>query len=211
MDKIIFAQLLSFIPKRKFKNLAKSQDRQSRSDSLTAHEQFICMVFAQLTDCNGLRDIEIGLKAMSNKVYHLGLTKSVSKSNLSRANNKRPSAIFRSLAELLIKEARALYKNERLEHLLDEVVYILDSTYISLCLSLFPWGQVGRQKISGLKVHTLLDLRGAIPTFIDVTKGSHPDNKMLDNGERDHFSARTRFKLPQTLQAENVVIAIMLT
>jgi len=180
MDKIIFAQLLNFIPRRKFKSLAKSKDKLRRSDSLTALEQFICMAFAQLTNCSGLRDIETSLMAMSHKVYHLGLQNSVSKSNLSRVNNKRPSIVFKSLAELLIKEARELYKDEAFENLLDEVVYILDSTYISLCLSLFPWGQVGKQKIAGLKVHTLLDLKGSIPTFIEVTGGSHSDNRILD-------------------------------
>lgn len=181
MDKIIFLQLLEFIPKRRFKRLAKSQERLKRNDSLSAYEQFICMSFAQLTNCNGLRDIETSFRAMSHKLYHLGLYKNVSKSNLSRANNKRPSVIFKDLADILIKEARSLYEDDEFKDLLDEVVYILDSTYISLCLSIFPWGQIGKQKIAGLKIHTLLDLRGSIPAFIRVTEGSRPDNKILDD------------------------------
>src|SRR5690606_12176612 len=138
------------------------------------------MSFAQLTNCSGLREIETGLSVMSHKTYHLGLHSGISKSNLSRANNKRPSQIYKSLAELLIKEASKLYRGEKLEQDLKHAVYVLDSTYISLCLSLFPWARIGRQNYAGIKVHTQLDLRGSIPTFIRVSKGSFPDNKMLD-------------------------------
>ena len=180
MDKIIFAQLLDFVPRRKFKSVAKANEKQHGNQRLGIWEQFVCLSFAQLTQCNGLRDIQTSFSAMSHKTYHLGIQSRISKSTLSRTNEKRSSGIFKSLAERLIKEAKQLYKNDKFENNLDEVVYVLDSTYIALCLSLFPWAQIGKQNIAGIKVHTLLDLRGSIPSFIDVSRGSYPDNKALD-------------------------------
>ena len=180
MDKTVLRQLLDLVPQRSFRRLSCEQKVSFDKQGLSAWEQFICMSFAQLTHCTGLREIEISVSAMSHKTYHLGLHSSVSKSNLSRANNKRPSSVFKSLAELLIKQASNLYKGEKLEEELKQAVYILDSTYISLCLSLFPWAKIGKQHYAGIKVHTQLDLRGSIPTFIRVSKGTYPDNKMLD-------------------------------
>lgn len=180
MAQTIFFQLLEFVPKRTFKSLAKHTRGELRAGSISAWEQFICMSFAQLTNCRGLREIEVSFNAMSHKTYHLGIHSGVSRSNLSRANNKRPSAIFKSLAELLIKQATTLYKGDKFEQELRQAVYVLDSTYISLCLSLFPWAQIGKQNYAGIKMHTQLDLRGSIPTFIKVSKGSYPDNKVLD-------------------------------
>ena len=180
MDKIIFRQLLEFVPQRSFRRLASEKKVSFDKQGLSAWEQFICMSFAQLTHCSGLREIEASFNAMVHKSYHLGVHSGVSKSNLSRANNKRPSQIYKSLAELLIKEASKLYRGEKLQEDLKHAVYVLDSTYISLCLSLFPWARIGRQNYAGIKLHTQLDLRGSIPTFIRVSKGSFPDNKMLD-------------------------------
>jgi len=180
MDKIIFSQLLDFAPKRNLKNSAKKTKIVHGNKKISAWEQFVCMCFAQLTGCSGLRDIQTSFSAMSHKMYHLGIYSNISKSNLSRVNNQRPSEVFRSLVINLMKEARSLYKEDRFDKTLDEVVYVLDSTYISLCLSLFPWAQIGKQPIAGIKVHTLLDLRGSIPAFIDLSKGSCPDNKIMD-------------------------------
>lgn len=181
MEKIIFGQLLELIPKRQFKLLSKKiKGKNKRSDSLSAWEQFICMSFAQITNCSGLRDIEASFETMSHKLYHVGIHKTVSRSNISRANNKRSSLVFKELAHLLIKQALKLYKGDIFEKDLKDAVYVLDSTYISLCLSLFPWAQVGKQNHAGIKIHTQLDLKGSIPTFIRVSKGSHPDNKVLD-------------------------------
>lgn len=180
MKRIIFRQLLDFIPQRTFRRATSEQKVSYDKQGLSAWEQFICMSFAQLTHCNGLRDVEACFEVMSHKVYHLGVHKSISKSSLSRANNKRPSVAFKLLAELLIREAKKLHANDVFLGNLEEVAYVLDSTYISLCLSLFPWGQIGKQKIAGLKIHTLLSLRGLIPSFINVSEGSYPDNKILD-------------------------------
>lgn len=180
MEKIIFRQLLELIPQRSFRRIAASHESTFRNKKTSAWEQFICMSFAQLTGCNGLRDIQTSFSAMSHKMYHLGIHSNVSRSNLSRVNNQRPSEIFRSLVILLMKEAKSLYREDKFDKTLDEVVYVLDSTYISLCLSLFPWAQIGRQPIAGIKVHALLDLRGSIPAFIDISKGSCPDNKTMD-------------------------------
>lgn len=180
MDKIIFSQLLDFAPKRNLKNSSKRSGIVHGNKKISVWEQFICMSFAQLTGCAGLRDIQTSFSAMSHKMYHLGIYSNISKSNLSRVNNQRPSEVFRSLVINLMKEARSLYKEDRFDKTLNEVVYVLDSTYISLCLSLFPWAQIGKQPIAGIKVHTLLDLRGSIPAFIDISKGSYPDNKTMD-------------------------------
>ena len=181
MDKAVFRQLLELVPQRSFRRTVARHESKHNNQILSAWEQFICMSFAQLTHCNGLRDIETSFRAMSHKTYHLGVHSNISKSQLSRVNNQRPSIIFSTLAKMLIKEARKLYRNDRFDKEMDEVVYALDSTYISLCLSMFPWGQIGNQKRAGLKIHTLLDLRGSIPTFIDVSEGSSPDNKILDS------------------------------
>lgn len=138
MDKTIFAQVLELVPRRRLKSLSKREEQRHGNCKLSAWEQFICMSFAQLTHCNGLRDIETCFRAMSHKTYHLGMHSNVSKSQLSRINNQRPSIIFSTLAKMLIKEARALYRNDRFDKEMNEVVYALDSTYISLCLSMFP-------------------------------------------------------------------------
>jgi len=180
MEKIVFRQLLEFVPQRSFRRLASEQKVSFDKQGLSAWEQFICMSFAQLTKCSGLRDIEFSFNAMSHKSYHLGLHSGVSKSSLSRAYNKRPSSVFKSLAELLMKQATKLYKGEKFEEELKQAVYVLDSSYIALCLSLFPWAQIGSQQYAGVKLHAQIDLRGSIPTFIRVSKGSCPDNKMLD-------------------------------
>lgn len=180
MEKTVFRQLLEFVPQRSFRRIVEKHEVTHGNQKVSAWEQFIYMSFAQLTHCNGLRDIQTSFRAMSHKAYHLGIQTNIARSNLSRANNSRPSVIFKSLAIFLIKEARRLYKDEKFENELNEVVYVLDSTYISLCLSLFPWGQIGKQNLAGVKIHTLLDLRGSIPSFIDISKGSSPDNKTLD-------------------------------
>ena len=138
------------------------------------------MCFAQLTNRSGLRDIEACLRSMEQKLYHVGLRTKVSKSTLARANDKRSSKVFLELVKHLMQTASKLYKGEKFEEDLKQAVYILDSTYISLCLSLFPWAQIGSQKYAAVKMHTQIDLKGSIPTFIRVSKGSHPDNKVLD-------------------------------
>ena len=178
MYKLIFSQMLDYAPQRSLRRIVERHDVEHGNQKLSAWEQFICMSFAQLTHCSGLRDIETCLRGFSSKCYHVGLQNRVSKSTLARMNDTRPSIIFKTFCELLIKQARKLYENEKFMEDLKETVYVLDSTYIKLCLSMFPWAQVGKK--AGLKIHTLLDLNGSIPTFIGVSSAKFPDNKMLD-------------------------------
>ena len=138
------------------------------------------MCFAQLTWREGLRDIELCLRSMQSKLYHIGLFSKVSRSTLADANERRNSKIYKDFCNILMKQARELYADEKFSKELDEAVYVLDSTYISLCLSMFPWGQMGRHNKAIFKVHTLLDLKGSIPSFVHISKGNYPDNKMLD-------------------------------
>jgi len=180
MDKIIFAQLLEHVPKHSFKKRANKLDNSNGNQKLSSWEQFLCMSFAQLTSCSGLRNIETCLRAMSSKLYHIGLHSEISKTSLSRINDTRSSAIFKSLCESLIKIAKELYKEDKFCDSINEIVYVLDSTYISLCLSMFPWAQIGKQNKSIIKIHTLMDLRGSIPSFIAISDASISDNKILD-------------------------------
>ncbi len=180
MGKIIFAQLLDHVPRRLFKDQSSRLDNVNGNQKLSPWEQFVCMSFAQITSCDGLRSIETCLKAMSNKVYHLGLHSKVSRSSLARANEKRSSQIFKKLCENLISIAKDEYKDDKFLDTIEEAVYILDSTYISLCLSIFPWAQLGNHNKAVMKVHTLMDLKGSIPTFIKVSNARYPDNKVLD-------------------------------
>jgi len=180
VSKIIFSQLLDFVPKREFRRCVERYKGNKGVKSFSCWEQFVCMFFAQMTYREGLRDIEICLRSMQSKLYHIGIGSIVSKSTLADANESRDSRIYQNFCKVLIKEAKELYSDDKFTEELNEAVYVLDSTYISLCLSLFPWSQIGKQNYGGIKVHTVLDLRGSIPTVISITKGAHPDNKVLD-------------------------------
>ena len=143
-------------------------------------DQFLCMSFAQLTYRRSLRDIEACLNAQPHKLYHLGIRGKVTRTNLANANQNRDWRIYAEFAQYLIFQARNLYQNDDLEVLdLDSIIYALDSTTIDLCLSLFPWAKF-RKKKGAVKLHTLLDLRGSIPTFIEITDGSVHDVNILD-------------------------------
>ena len=180
MHKTIFRQLLDLVPKRSLRTIVEKYDRVKSQQKLSAWEQFISMSFAQLTNCSGLREIEAGFESMAHKSYQLGIRTAISKSSLSRANNKRPSIIFQKLTYCLIEQAKEYYKKESFAEELGAIVYALDSTYISLCLSLCHWGQIGKQNIAGIKLHALLNVSSSIPSFIRVTKGIVADNLVLD-------------------------------
>jgi len=137
------------------------------------------MAFAQLTFRESLRDIESCLRARSSKLYHMGLRCRVSRSTLADANERRDWRMYADFAQVLIHEARELYRGEELAVQLDQTVYALDSSTIDLCLSLFPWAQFRKTK-AAIKLHTLIDLRGAIPTFIEITDGKVHDVNILD-------------------------------
>jgi hypothetical protein len=180
IGKTVFAQLMTFMPEYEFQKSVDHYKGDYRVRKLTCREHFLVMSFAQLTGRESLRDIENCLTAFSGKLYHSGFSKPVSRSTLADANEKRNWRIYADFAQVLIKQARPLYINDndfRVD--LDNMVYAFDSTTIDLCLSLYPWAKFHHQK-GAVKMHTLLDLRGSIPVFIDITEGSVHDVNLLD-------------------------------
>jgi transposase len=179
-EKTVFAQLMAFVPDYEFNKCVDKYKGNYKVRTFSCRSHFYVMSFAQLTYRESLRDIEVCLKALSNKLYHSGISHSVSKSTLAEANETRDWRIYADFAQVLIKEARKLYKTDN-DFLLDidNMAYALDSTTIDLCLSLFPWAKFRKNK-AAVKAHTLLDLRGSIPTFIDITDGSVHDVNILD-------------------------------
>jgi hypothetical protein len=180
IGKTVFAQLMTFMPEYEFQKCVDQYKGDYRVRKFTCREHFLVMSFAQLTGRESLRDIENCLTAFSGKLYHSGISQPVSKSTLADANEKRDWRIYADFAQILIKQARPLYIEDndfRVD--LDKLVYAFDSTTIDLCLSLYPWAKFHHQK-GAVKLHTLLDLRGSIPVFIDITEGSVHDVNSLD-------------------------------
>jgi hypothetical protein len=177
--KLLFAQLMDFLPWTSFARSVARYDGDRRVRSLTCAEQFRAMAFAQLTYRESLRDIEACLSAQPAKLYAMGFRAPVRRSTLAEANESRDWRIYAELAQRLMLQARKLYATEGLGMDLDAAAYALDSTTIDLCLSLFPWAHFRSTK-SAVKMHTLLDLRGNIPTFIRVTTGDMHDVNILD-------------------------------
>lgn len=176
----ILSQLLDFASRYEFEKCVDKYHGNYRVKSFTCWEQFIVMAFAQLTGRESLRDIESCLGAISTKLYHSGVKSDVKKSTLAGANEKRDWRIYAEFAQLLIQEARGLYKDDNTFSVdIDEMAYALDSSTIDLCLSLFPWARFRKNK-GAVKMHTQLDLRGSIPTFIDITDGKVHDVNILD-------------------------------
>ena len=175
----VFAQLLDFLPKRQFRRIVAKYNGNHRVRSFTCFDQFLCMAFAQLTYRESLRDIVCCLRAMREKLYHMGIRAKVSRTTLARANENRDWHIYCDFAQVLIHQARRLYADEDFGAQLKETVYALDSTTIDLCLSLFPWARFRKAK-GAVKMHTLLDLRGNIPSFVDITDGKVHDVNILD-------------------------------
>jgi hypothetical protein len=177
--KLVFAQVMEFAPWHTFRRLVAKYGGNRNVRSFSCLDQFLCMAFAQLTYRESLRDIEACLGAQPAKLYHLGIHGNVTKSNLADANEGRDWRIHCEFAQALIRIARRLYADEPLAVELDSTVYALDSTTIDLCLSLFPWAPF-RQTKAAIKLHTLLDLRGAIPSFIHISDGKLHDVNVLD-------------------------------
>jgi len=177
--KTIFSQILDFLSKHKFRQCVDRYNGNYRVRSFTCFDQFLCMAFAQLTYRESLRDIECCLRAMREKLYHMGIRGKISRSTLAYANENRDWRIYCDFAQILIHEARQLYANEDFGLELDETVYALDSSTIDLCLSVFPWARFRKTK-SAIKLHTLLDLRGNIPSFVAITDGKVHDVNILD-------------------------------
>jgi hypothetical protein len=177
--RIIFSQIMDYLPSRHFKACVNRYRGDHRIRTFTCLDQFYCMSFAQLTGRESLRDIETCLRAVGAKLYHAGMKAKVSRTTLAKANEQRDWQIYRDIAMILIDRARRLYADQPLAMNLKRAVYALDSTVIDLCLSLFPWAQHRRRK-SAVKIHTQLDLRGNIPAFIRVTGGQIHDVHFLD-------------------------------
>jgi transposase len=176
----VFSQVMDFLPQKKFRQCVNRYNGNYRIRSFTCYDQLLCMAFAQLTYRESLRDIECCLRAMREKLYHMGIRGKVSRSTLADANETRDWRIYSDFAQILIHEARRLYVDEDFGLELNETVYALDSSTIDLCLSVFPWARFRKTK-GAVKLHTLLDLRGDIPTFIWITDGKVHDVNVLDH------------------------------
>jgi hypothetical protein len=177
--KTVFAQILDHLPRYEFNKCVKRYNGNHRVRRFPCYDQFLCLAFAQITYRESLRDIETCLNSHHEKLYHIGFRGQVSKSTLADANEVRDYRIYQDFAYHLISIAKKLYQNEALSLDLDYSLYALDSTIIDLCLSLFPWALFNNIR-AAVKMHTLLDLRGAIPTFISLTTGHVNDVNILD-------------------------------
>jgi hypothetical protein len=179
IGKIVFSQVIEHLPIHTFRRCVQRYDGNHKIKSFSCLDQFLCMAFAQLTYRESLRDIEACLRAQREKLYHMGIRGGVSRNTLANANKVRDWRIYADFAQALIKIARPLYAEEDLGLDLDNTVYALDASTIDLCLSVFPWA-LFRSTKSAVKLHTLLDLRGNIPTFIHISDGKLHDVNVLD-------------------------------
>ena len=177
--KSIFSQLTDFLPWTEFQECVARYQGDYKLKSFSCWDQFLCMAFAQLTYRESLRDIEACLRANQTKLYHMGIRGRVSRNTLANANSVRDWRIYADFAQLLIKQARELYRHDEFSLALQQTVYALDVTTIDLCLSLFPWAPFRKRK-GAVKLHTLLDLRGNIPTVIIITHGLIHEVNILD-------------------------------
>jgi hypothetical protein len=176
---LVFAQVMEWLPRHEFNACVRRHRGDWRARGFSCRDQFLCMAFAQLTFRESLRDIETCLRSVESKLYHAGFRSRVSRSTLADANQRRDWRIYFDLAQLLIARARRLYAEERFGVELAHAAYALDATTIDLCLTLFPWAPFRRAK-AAVKLHTLLDLRGNIPTFIRVSSGKMHEVNVLD-------------------------------
>lgn len=176
----LFSQLIDQLPSHEFRKCVERYGGNYRVRSFSCWDQLLCMIFAQLTYRESLRDIVVCLRSRQRRLYHAGIRGAVSRSTLADANESRDWRIYADFAQLLIGEARALYGNDDLGIDLANTVYALDSTTIDLCMSLFPWARFTPVQ-HAIKLHTLLDLRGQIPTFIRITPAQIHDVNILDH------------------------------
>jgi len=175
----VFSQIMDFLPLHEFRKCVRRYRGDYKIKSFSCFDQFLCLAFAQLTFRESLRDIESCLRAMKSRLYHMGFRGQISRNTLAHANETRDWRIYADFARILIAQARPLYVDEDLGLELDNTVYAFDSTTIDLCLSLFPWA-VFRKNKGAVKLHTLLDLRGSIPSFIHISNGKTHDMRILD-------------------------------
>lgn len=178
-EQLVFSQLMELVPRQEFHRCVKRYSNEIQPRKFSYRDQFLSMAFAQLTYRESLRDIEVCLAALGSKTYSMGLRSKIRRSTLADANDRRDSRIWSDLAALFIRRARKLYAGESLDYEFSNAVYALDSTTISLCLALCPWAKFRKHK-GGIKLHTLLDLRGNIPSFVHISQAKMNDVKFLD-------------------------------
>jgi transposase len=178
-DKSIFSQLMDFLPHYEFQKCVRRYNGHHKVKTFSCWDQFLTMAFAQLTYRESLRDIQACLRAAGSKLYHLGIRSRVSRNTLANANQVRDWRLYADFAQVLIGQARRLYANDPFGVDLDQTAYALDSTTIDLCLTLFPWAKFRRHK-AAIKLHTLLDLHGSIPSWVVITDGKVHDVNLLD-------------------------------
>ena len=179
LGQTVFSQLMDHLPRYEFQKCVGRYHGEYQQKSFSCWDQLLAMAFAQFTYRESLRDIEACLRSMSGKLYHMGFRGKVARSTLADANENRDWRIFADFAQVLIGIARPLYAQDPIGVELDQSLYALDSTTIDLCLSLFPWAKFRKHK-GAVKMHTLLDLHGNIPTFIGITDGKVHDVNILD-------------------------------
>ena len=176
----VFRQLLQFLPRHDFNLCVRRYRGNYRARSFSTLDQFLCLAYAQMAGRESLRDIETCLNSHREKLYHIGFRGAVSRSTLADANERRDWRIFQAFGLILTRMAQKLYQNEPFAAELEQPLYAFDSTTIDLCLTLFPWAEFRTTK-AAVKMHTLLDLRGSIPTYVAITAGKVHDVRMLDN------------------------------
>ena len=177
--KLVFAQVMAHLPLSTFRRCVARYDGEHKVKSFSCLDQFYAMAFAQLTFRESLRDIEACLATQGQRLYHLGFRSPVARNTLANANAVRPWQIYADLAQHLIGIARPLYANEPIGLDLKETVYAFDATTIDLCLSVYPWAPFRSTK-AAIKLHTLLDVRGSIPSFIHISDGKTHEVNVLD-------------------------------
>jgi hypothetical protein len=177
--RLVFAQLMDVLPLPEFRRCVVRYRGEYKVRGFSCLDQFLCLAFAQLTYRESLRDIETCLRAMQPKLYHMGIRGRIARSTLADANEKRDWRIYADFAQVLIALARVLYAGDTFGVALAQTAYVFDATTIDLCLTLFPWARFRKRK-AAVKLHTLLDLRGSIPSFIHITEGKTHDVTVLD-------------------------------
>jgi len=175
----VFAQIMDYLPRKQFTACVQRYNGERKVKDFSCRDQYLCMAFAQLTWRESLRDIEACLRAQKSKLYHMGFRSTIARNTLANANKVRDWRIYADFAQVLISIARSLYREDEFGVDPENTVYALDATTIDLCLSVFPWATF-RQTKAAIKLHTLLDLRGNIPTFIHISDGKMPDVYVLD-------------------------------
>lgn len=208
IGKFVFAQIVEFLPRYEFEKCVKRYKGDFHTKSLSSYNHLLQLIFGQLTSCTSLRDICLCLKAHQNNLYHLGIRQQVNQSSLSRANEKRDYRIFQDFGYHLIEQVRPLFAKERTPLIdLEETIFALDSTSISVSINLAAWAS-GKYSRGAVKMHTLIDLRGNIPTFIHISDGTWHDSNVMDYIQFESNAVYTMDKAYVDLTALNKMDSI---